>query len=105
MFNKIKRFFVVGWIVVSSVVIVVLVMINAKMKNKATIKNIEEKAENAKEATKIEIEQTSAGELVNNADNANELHAGVESIKIHFRDEVMCRIREKLHEQGSSRTP
>lgn len=104
MFGKLKKIGVILWAVVASV-FAVAVFVLSKRQQTNVQKNIEKEAEDAKEKTKKDIENTAAGELVDSACNADELRRERESIAERFRAEVRHRINEKLHGTGSAGTP
>ena len=90
------------WAALASAGVILLLLLRrrpAEMKQ-----SIEEKAQNAKDKTKEEIEQTSGGDLVDAACNADELRRERGAIAERFRLEIRNRLNEKLHGQGSSST-
>ncbi|MEL3907955.1 MAG: hypothetical protein P1P64_02940 [Treponemataceae bacterium] len=101
MFKKLKNVGFLIWAVIASM-FAILGYVLLKRKDKKSIDNIEKEAQNAKEKTKQEIENTPAGELVSNATNAGELHKERESITERFRAEVRNRLEQKLHGTGSA---
>ena len=84
MLEKIKKAALIIWAVITSVFAVICFVL-FKRKNKNS--DIEEKAEHAKEKTKLEIENTPACELVDDAPNAADLQRERESITERFRSE------------------
>ena len=95
--SKLKKILLTVWAVIASVCAVAEFILLRKRDRKT----IEEKAQNARDKTKEEIEQTSGGDLVDAACNANELRGERESIAERFRAEVRNRLNEKLHGEGS----
>jgi len=103
MFGKLKKIGVILWAVVASV-FAVAVFVLSKRQQSEVQKNIEKEAEDAKEKTREDIENTAADELVDSACNADELCRERESITEHFRAEVRHRLNEKLHGTGGTGT-
>ena len=95
--SKLKKIVLTVWAVLASVCAVAGFILLRKRERKT----VEEKAQNARDKTKEEIEQTSGGDLVDAACNANELRRERESIAEQFRAEVRNRLNEKLHGEGS----
>lgn len=96
--SKLKKIVLTVWAVLASVCAVAGFILLRKRERKT----VEEKAQNARDKTKEEIEQTSGGDLVDAACNADELRRERESIAEQFRLEVRNRLNEKLHGQGSA---
>lgn len=95
--SKLKKIVLTVWAVLASVCAVAGFILLRKRERKT----VEEKAQNARDKTKEEIEQTSGGDLVDAACNADELRRERESIAERFRLEVRNRLNEKLHGEGS----
>ena len=95
--SKLKKVVLTVWAVLASVCAVAGFILLRKRDRKT----VEEKAQNARDKTKEEIEQTSGGDLVDAACNADELRRERESIAERFRLEVRNRLNEKLHGEGS----
>lgn len=95
--SKLKKIVLTVWAVLASVCAAAGFILLRKRERKT----IEEKAQNAKDTTKEEIEQTAAGDLVAAAYNADELRGERESIAERFKLEVRNRLNEKLHGEGS----
>ncbi len=95
--SKLKKIVLTVWAVLASVCAVAGFILLRKRERKT----VEEKAQNARDKTKEEIEQTSGGDLVDAACNADELRRERESIAEQFRLEVRNRLNEKLHGEGS----
>ena len=95
--SKLKKIVLTVWAVLASVCAVAGFILLRKRDRKT----VEEKAQNARDKTKEEIEQTSGGDLVDAACNADELRRERESIAERFRLEVRNRLNEKLHGEGS----
>lgn len=95
--SKLKKIVLTVWAVLASVCAVAGFILLRKREQKT----VEEKAQNARDKTKEEIEQTSGGDLVDAACNADELRRERESIAEQFRLEVRNRLNEKLHGEGS----
>ena len=95
--SKLKKILLTVWAVIASVCAVAGFILLRKRDRKT----VEEKAQNARDKTKEEIEQTSGGDLVDAACNADELRRERESIAEQFRLEVRNRLNEKLHGEGS----
>ena len=95
--SKLKKIVLTVWAVLASVCAVAGFILLRKRDRKT----VEEKAQNARDKTKEEIEQTSGGDLVDAACNADELRRERESIAEQFRLEVRNRLNEKLHGEGS----
>ena len=95
--SKLKKIVLTVWAVIASVCAVAGFILLRKRDRKT----VEEKAQNARDKTKEEIEQTSGGDLVDAACNADELRRERESIAEQFRLEVRNRLNEKLHGEGS----
>ena len=96
--SKLKKIVLTVWAVLASVCAVAGFILLRERERKT----VEEKAQNARDKTKEEIEQTSGGDLVDAACNADELRRERESIAEQFRLEVRNRLNEKLHGQGSA---
>lgn len=104
MFAKIKRALLTVWAVLSALAVIAAVIILRQ--NRRTIqREIEEDAENAKEKSKTEIEQTPAADLAAASGNADALRRERQSITERFRNEVQARLNKKLHSAGSTGTP
>ena len=98
---KLKKIVLTAWAVLASICAVIgFILLHRRER-----KTIEEKAQNARDKTKEEIEQTAAGDLVDAACNADDLGRERESIAERFRSEVRNRLNEKLHGQGSTGDP
>ena len=95
--SKLKKIVLTVWAVLASVCAVAGFILLRKRERKT----VEENAQNARDKTKEEIEQTSGGDLVDAACNADELRRERESIAEQFRLEVRNRLNEKLHGEGS----
>ena len=95
--SKLKKIVLTVWAVLASVCAVAGFILLRKRERKT----VEEKAQNARDKTKEEIEQTSGGDLVDAACNADELRRERESIAERFRLDVRNRLNEKLHGEGS----
>ena len=95
--SKLKKIVLTVWAVLASVCAIAGFILLRKRERKT----VEEKAQNARDKTKEEIEQTSGGDLVDAACNADELRRERESIAEQFRLEVRNRLNEKLHGEGS----
>ena len=98
LYSKLKKIVLTVWTVLASVCAVAGFILLRKRERKT----VEEKAQNARDKTKEEIEQTSGGDLVDAACNADELRRERESIAEQFRLDVRNRLNEKLHGQGSA---
>ena len=98
LYSKLKKIVLTVWAVLASVCAVAGFILLRKRERKT----VEEKAQNARDKTKEEIEQTSGGDLVDAACNADELRRERESIAEQFRLDVRNRLNEKLHGQGSA---
>ena len=95
--SKLKKIVLTVWAVIASVCAAAGFILLRKRERKT----IEEKAQNARDTTKEEIEQTAPGDLVAAACNADELRRERESIAERFRLDVRNRLNEKLHGEGS----
>ena len=95
--SKLKKIVLTVWAVLASVCAVAGFILLRQRERKT----VEEKAQNARDKTKEAIEQTSGGDLVDAACNADELRRERESIAEQFRLEVRNRLNEKLHGEGS----
>lgn len=95
--SKLKKVVLTAWAVLASICAVIgFILLHRRERE-----TIEEKAQNARDKTKEEIEQTSGGDLVDAACNTDELRGERESIAERFRLEVRNRLNEKLHGEGS----
>lgn len=104
MFAKIKRALLTVWAVLSALAVIAAVIVLRQ--NRRTIqREIEEDAENAKEKSKTEIEQTPAADLAAASACADTLRRERQSITERFRNEVQAQLNKKLHSAGSTGTP
>lgn len=104
MFAKIKQAIIILWAVIASTAAVIgFILLNRRSKEDE--QTIEEKAHEAKEHTRQEIEQTPASDLAAASACADTLRREKQSITDRFRLEVQHRLNEKLHGAGSSGTP
>ena len=104
MFAKIKQVGIILWAVIASAAAVIgFILLNRRSKEDE--QTIKEKAHDAKEHTRQEIEQTPASDLAAASACADTLRREKQSITDRFRLEVRHRLNEKLHGAGSSGTP